>query len=81
MDRYSGKEKNISADDILKALDRFGSRSKTPSPIEDSGKLKLQEVWLQEYDIILDLSCDEWMILLSFFFYIVWYQEQYGKYL
>jgi len=47
MDRYSGKEKNISSDDILKALDRFGSRSKTPSPIEDPGnrgKLKLQEV-------------------------------------
>ena len=64
MDRYSGKEKNISADDILKALDRFGSRSKTPSPIEDSGKLKLQEVWLQEYDIILDLS---WFCSLSFF--------------
>ena len=45
MDRYSGKEKSISPDDILKALDRFGSRSKTPSPIEDPGKLKLHEVW------------------------------------
>lgn len=40
MDRYSGKEKNISSDDILKALDRFGTRSQTPSPIEDPG-----EVW------------------------------------
>lgn len=38
MDRYSGKEKNISSDDILKALDRFGTRSQTPSPIEDPGE-------------------------------------------
>lgn len=52
MDKYPGKEKNISSDDILKALDRFGERSKTPSPIEDQGKLKLQGVWQEEYDII-----------------------------
>lgn len=38
MDKYSAKEKNISSDDIFKTLDRFGARSKTPSPVEDGGK-------------------------------------------
>ncbi|XP_022797430.1 TBC1 domain family member 5-like isoform X2 [Stylophora pistillata] len=35
MDKNSGKENNISPDDILKALDRFGNGSKTPSPVEE----------------------------------------------
>ncbi|XP_078375705.1 TBC1 domain family member 5-like isoform X2 [Oculina patagonica] len=39
MDKYSAKERNISSDDILKALDRFGGRSKTPSPVEDRDDL------------------------------------------
>lgn len=33
MEKYLEKERNISTDDILKTLDRFGS--KTPSPVED----------------------------------------------
>ena len=35
MDKNSGKENNISPDDILKALDRFGNGSKTPSLVEE----------------------------------------------
>lgn len=41
MDKCSGKENNISSDDILKALDRFGNGSKTPSPVgEDRGRYR-----------------------------------------
>lgn len=36
MDKHSGKERHISSEDILKTLDRFGS--KTPSPVEDEGR-------------------------------------------
>ena len=37
MDNHSEEERNISTEDILKTLDRFGS--KTPSPVEDVGRL------------------------------------------
>lgn len=46
MDKYSDKEKNISTDDILKALDRFGTGFKTPSPVEDLDRGKLDLVKL-----------------------------------
>lgn len=41
MDNHSEEERNISTEDILKTLDRFGS--KTPSPVEDVGRLIAME--------------------------------------
>lgn len=41
MDNHSDEERNISTEDILKTLDRFGS--KTPSPVEDVGRLIAME--------------------------------------
>ena len=35
MDKSSIKETNMSSEEILKALDRFGNGSKTPSPVEE----------------------------------------------
>ena len=41
MDNHSEEERNISTEDILKTLDLFGS--KTPSPVEDVGRLIAME--------------------------------------
>lgn len=41
MDNHSEEERNISTEDILKTLDRFGT--KTPSPVEDVGRLIAME--------------------------------------
>lgn len=50
MDKSSIKEKNMSSEEILKALDRFGNGSKTPSPVEeDRGRRAIK--LLKSYEI------------------------------